>query len=95
MARQKRGNPLLCVRLPQEICEALEARAHELYPEEQFGPGRSGGASLLVRQLIYQYLEIPMPVQYGDKHPERTERRRQREQQSKKPAKRRGGKPRA
>lgn len=76
MAQQAQGKPALVIRLPQETIDKLKARAAELY-----GPparGQSGGASRLVRALIYQELGEEPPPEFGSKNPERNRKLRER-----------------
>lgn len=54
------GKPKIVVRLEQEAIDELRRRAGE--PTT----GRAGGLALFVRRLIYDYLEWPLPTQFGD-----------------------------
>jgi hypothetical protein len=53
------SSPARLVRMPQEVIDLLKARA-----EEEFGPvataggARAGGASKLVRRLVYEFLGV-------------------------------------
>ena len=66
MTKRKVGSPALLVRMPQEVIDLLKARA-----EEEFGPvptgggARAGGASKLVRRLVYEFLGIEPPPEWG------------------------------
>ena len=59
MTRHYQGKPFLTIRLEPEAMEALKARVEP-------ASGKAGGVALLVRRLIYEYLGMPLPVQYGD-----------------------------
>lgn len=71
MTKRKVGSPALLVRMPQEVIDLLKARA-----EEEFGPvptaggARAGGASKLVRRLVYEFLGIEPPPEWGERNPE-------------------------
>lgn len=54
-----KGNPLVCFGLEPEVIELLRQRVEP-------AKGRAGGVALLMRRLVYEYLGLPMPVQYGD-----------------------------
>lgn len=70
MTKRKIGSPALLVRMPQEVIDLLKARA-----EDEFGPvataggARAGGASKLVRRLVYEFLGIEPPTEWGQKDP--------------------------
>ena len=53
------GNPILQVRLPEEMHDNLK----EAVGEER--GGKAGGVSLFVRRLIYRELREPLPKQWG------------------------------
>ena len=59
MPGSKRGTPYLQIRLDPEVMELLRERAGEAHP------GRGGGVSLYVRQLIYRDLGLPEPEPYA------------------------------
>lgn len=57
---RRSGNPAVVVRLEPDVMEELRKRAGETTT------GRAGGLALFVRRIIYEYLELPLPTQYGD-----------------------------
>lgn len=64
MVTHKKGRPVLCIALPQEVIDLLKERGREIY-----GPGfrgASGGASRLVRTWIYEGLGLEQPAEWGE-----------------------------
>ena len=78
------SRPGVFVRLEPEVLEELRVRAGESDQEAgiEAGPpehlGRAGGVALYIRRLIYEHLGRDLPVQHGEKHPERNRKNRQR-----------------
>lgn len=56
----RRGNPTVVVRLEPDVMEELRQRAGDTTT------GRASGLALFVRRIIYEYLDRPLPLQYGD-----------------------------
>jgi len=75
MVQQDKGRPKLCIRLPQEVIDLLMERARQEYPQVR---GSSGGASRLVRDWIYEKLEIERPTEWGESELERNRKLRER-----------------
>ncbi len=79
------SNPGVFVRLEPEILERLREKAGESSQHS----GRSGGVALYLRQLVYDHLGLPMPVQFGDRRPDLKDlydRRRRKRAEKSKPA---------
>jgi len=73
MPGSKRGTPYLQIRLDPEVMELLRERAGDA------GPGRGGGVSLYVRQLIYRDLGLPEPEPYAPQLSPRNRKLRERQ----------------
>lgn len=70
MAKRKVGSPALLIRMPEEVIELLKARAEEEFgPVQPGGGARAGGASRLVRRLVYEFLGVEPPAEWGEKNP--------------------------
>lgn len=61
-------NPVISFRLPPDLVAQIEALPECPPPA---GPGRTGGASLWVRQLVLQALGVEAPA---DQHAEQSKR---------------------
>lgn len=71
MAKRKVGSPALLVRMPQEMIDLLKARGEkEFGPVATAGGARAGGASKLVRRLVYEFFGIEPPPEWGERNPE-------------------------
>ncbi len=67
MVTRKRGRPVFCLALPQEVIDLLKERGRDAYGPG--GQGTSGGASRLVRTWIYEKLDLDAPAEWGERNP--------------------------